>query len=71
MTNSNKTPNEPSEAFPYLPPSDEIKKYAHIFKIDKPLRPRIIKLVFDKLIAAASDDLNHTYPFYFKNSIYI
>lgn len=44
---------EPTEAFPYTPPTDEIKaKYAHIFEITEPLRPRFFKLVFDKLIAS-------------------
>jgi lipopolysaccharide/colanic/teichoic acid biosynthesis glycosyltransferase len=44
---------EPIEAFPYTPPTDEIKaKYAHIFEINKPLPPRVFKLVFDKLLAA-------------------
>lgn len=43
---------EPSEAFPYTPPTDEIKaKYAHIFKIKEPLPTRFFKLVFDKLVA--------------------
>lgn len=42
---------EPKEAFPYKPPSDYIKdKYSHIFDIEKPLKPRFIKLLFDKLI---------------------
>ena len=43
---------EPSEAFPYTPPTEEIKKkYAHIFEIDDPLPPRFFKVMFDKLIA--------------------
>ena len=43
---------EPSEAFPYKPPSDEIKKkYSHIFKITSPLKERYLKLFFDKIIA--------------------
>ena len=45
-------PKEPSEAFPYTPPSAEIKvKYAHIFEIVEPLPPRLIKLAFDKILA--------------------
>ena len=45
--------NEPSIAFPYSPPTNDVKiKYAHIFEIDSPLRPRLIKLGFDKLVAA-------------------
>ena len=43
---------EPSEAFPYKPPTDEIKyKYAHIFKITDPLPSRFCKLVFDKVVS--------------------
>ena len=43
---------EPVEAFPYKPPSDEIyKKYAYIFEIGTPLKPRLIKTLFDKFIA--------------------
>lgn len=42
---------EPKEAFPYESPSDFIKEtYSHIFDIEKPLKPRFIKLLFDKLI---------------------
>jgi lipopolysaccharide/colanic/teichoic acid biosynthesis glycosyltransferase len=45
--------DEPMEAFPYKPPSDEIlKKYSHIFKLSEPLPPRFFKLIFDKLVAA-------------------
>ena len=43
---------EPTEAFPYTPPNEEIKtKYAHIFEINEPLPPRFFKLVFDKIVA--------------------
>lgn len=43
---------EPSEAFPYTPPSEEIKiKYSYIFSLDKPLKPRLLKTIFDKLIS--------------------
>ena len=43
---------EPSEAFPYTPPTEEIKiKYSHIFCLDEPLKPRLIKTIFDKLIS--------------------
>lgn len=42
---------EPSEAFPYTPPSDEIKsRYSHIFDIKNPLPSRIVKVFFDKII---------------------
>lgn len=44
--------SEPSIAFPYKPPSEEIKKkYAHIFRIDEPLKDRFIKTIFDKVIS--------------------
>jgi lipopolysaccharide/colanic/teichoic acid biosynthesis glycosyltransferase len=43
---------EPTEAFPYTPPTDEIKtKYAHIFEITEPLPSRFLKTLFDKVIA--------------------
>lgn len=44
--------NEPKEAFPYTPPSDEIKqKYHHIFDIKEPLPSRLFKNIFDKCIS--------------------
>lgn len=44
--------SEPKEAFPYKPPTEEIKaKYAQIFSISTPLKPRWIKTVFDKTLA--------------------
>lgn len=44
--------NEPKQAFPYRPPSDEVqKKYAHIFAMEPPLPTRWSKLVFDKVLA--------------------
>ena len=44
--------NEPSEAFPYTPPSDFIKKkYSHIFEIENPLPPRFIKSFFDRVFS--------------------
>jgi lipopolysaccharide/colanic/teichoic acid biosynthesis glycosyltransferase len=44
---------EPKEAFPYRPPDEAIKEeYRHIFQIDKPLHERLLKLVFDKVVAA-------------------
>lgn len=43
---------EPQEAFPYKPPTTDIKqRYAHIFEITKPLPPRFFKSAFDKLVA--------------------
>ncbi|HKW37205.1 MAG TPA: sugar transferase [Burkholderiales bacterium] len=44
---------EPQEAFPYKPPDETIKqKYGHIFELDKPLRERFLKVVFDKTAAS-------------------
>lgn len=43
---------EPTEAFPYTPPTAEIrKKYAHIFQLNKGLPPRFLKALFDKVVA--------------------
>ena len=43
---------EPKEAFPYKPPTDEIKqKYHHIFELSEPLPGRFFKVLFDKLVA--------------------
>ena len=43
---------EPPGAFPYRPPTEEIKqKYAHIFLINEPLPPRFWKSLFDKVIS--------------------
>ena len=53
MTTSEKTTSEPIEAFPYTPPTDEIKmKYSHIFEITEPLPQRFFKLAFDKVASA-------------------
>jgi len=42
---------EPKEAFPYKPPTAEIKRrYAHIFDLAQPLPPRFFKSAFDKLV---------------------
>ena len=44
---------EPEEAFPYEPPTDEIReRYAHIFQLEEPLKRRFFKTVFDKLVAS-------------------
>ena len=44
---------EPKEAFPYQPPSAKIMEtYTHIFKITEPLKPRFIKIIFDKFLAS-------------------
>ena len=43
---------EPSEAFPYMPPSDEIKvQYAHVFALKEGLPPRFFKTLFDRGLA--------------------
>lgn len=44
---------EPKEAFPYRPPTKEIKTiYEHVFELKEPLPIRFYKVLFDKLIAA-------------------
>lgn len=44
--------SEPKEAFPYKPPTDEIRKrFAPIFALKAPLPARWPKVVFDKLLA--------------------
>lgn len=48
MSNS----QEPIEAFPYTPPTDDIKeKYAHIFALKEDLPSRFFKTLFDKFLA--------------------
>tara|TARA_B100001093_G_C26808203_1_gene1006419 strand:+ start:766 stop:1500 length:735 start_codon:yes stop_codon:yes gene_type:complete len=43
---------EPIEAFPYTPPNEYIlKKYNHIFQMNKPLKPRLFKMIFDKVVS--------------------
>lgn len=43
---------EPSIAFPYKPPSEEVKReYEYIFNIKEPLEDRLIKTIFDKLVS--------------------
>ncbi len=45
---------EPEEAFPYKPPSEEIReKYKHIFEIEGPLQGRFFKTFFDKVVSAS------------------
>ncbi|MFO7686424.1 MAG: sugar transferase [Desulfobacterales bacterium] len=44
--------HEPKEAFPYKPPTEEIRRrYAHVFELTEPLPPRFFKVAFDKLVA--------------------
>lgn len=46
-------PVEPAIAFPYKPPSDEVRRrYSHIFALQGPLPPRWAKLLFDKVAAS-------------------
>lgn len=43
---------EPKQAFPYKPPTDEIKqRYRHIFELKAPLPAPLAKVAFDKLVA--------------------
>jgi lipopolysaccharide/colanic/teichoic acid biosynthesis glycosyltransferase len=52
MTDLAISPPEPTEAFPYTPPTDEIKaKYAHIFALKEDLPSRFFKTLFDKFFA--------------------
>jgi len=52
MKEGNLVHGEPAIAFPYKAPSDEIRrKYAHIFRLERPLETRLPKLIFDKLAA--------------------
>jgi lipopolysaccharide/colanic/teichoic acid biosynthesis glycosyltransferase len=45
--------NEPQSAFPYRPPTQEVKeKYFYIFNLKKPLPSRWLKLLFDKVSAS-------------------
>ncbi len=44
--------DEPKEAFVYKAPGEELKqRYKHIFELDKPLPSRLLKLLFDKIVA--------------------
>ena len=44
--------NEPDEAFPYSPPSAQLmEEYAHVFDLEGPLPPRVVKTIFDKVVA--------------------
>ncbi|MCY1719109.1 sugar transferase [Prolixibacteraceae bacterium Z1-6] len=47
------TTAEPPEAFPYKPPTEALRKqYNEIFQIESTLKPRILKCIFDKILAA-------------------
>ena len=53
MSKTPESSNEPEEAFPYTPPTVEIKaKYHHIFVLNKCLPPRFFKSAFDKSTSA-------------------
>ena len=53
MNELNSNSPEPTQAFPYTPPTDEIKtKYDYIFEMKEPLPKRYFKLAFDKIVAA-------------------
>ena len=44
---------EPTEAFPYKPPTKDIlEKYPQIFELQETLPPRFFKVLFDKIVAA-------------------
>ena len=52
MIESLNTEPEPTEAFPYTPPTDAIKaEYEHIFALKEGLPPRLCKALFDKILA--------------------
>jgi lipopolysaccharide/colanic/teichoic acid biosynthesis glycosyltransferase len=44
--------SEPKEAFPYKPPTEELKaKYKELFELTRPLKVPLPKLIFDKILA--------------------
>ena len=46
--------SEPEEAFPYAPPTEEIKeKYKELFELKTPIELPLLKLVFDKVFSLA------------------
>ncbi len=45
---------EPKEAFPYKPPTEEIKnKYAQLFTLTQPVKVRLPKRIFDLLLSSS------------------
>ena len=53
MQSSTSSFTEPTEAFPYNPPTEDIKaRYSHIFEIGERLPPRFFKVLFDKVLGA-------------------
>ncbi len=52
MSESAKENKEPAEAFPYTPPTEEIRaRYPHIFALKESLPSRFSKTLFDKFFA--------------------
>lgn len=63
---------EPKEAFPYKPPTDEIRlKYKHIFELERNLPPRFLKTLFDKFIAISVLILSIPIIFFLKIAYFI
>ena len=51
--NVNDNNSEPKEAFPYMPPTDEIKQqYRELFELKTPISVPIPKLIFDKIVSS-------------------
>lgn len=43
---------EPKEAFPYTKPNKKVlERYSHIFELDNPVPPRLVKNAFDKVFS--------------------
>ena len=54
MTKSQSSSKEPKEAFVYRAPTDAVrKKYVHIFTLEEQLKPRLVKVVSDKIAAGS------------------
>lgn len=54
MREPNDESHEPSAAFPYTPPSEAVKeRYRDIFLLNAPLKPRLLKTMFDKVLSAS------------------
>ena len=62
---------EPKKAFLYKPPTSEvIKKYQYIFDIKEPLKTRLTKVLFDKVIALIFLYFHYQFCSLSKNSIH-
>lgn len=45
-------PKEPTQAFPYLPPTESVREaYSYIFNIQEPLPVRQVKKIFDRIVS--------------------